>query len=360
VAPSRSDILARLLAGPREAGTATGAAARELLAGHLEATGWQVERQRFTFTPSAVLGLPVFGAGLGGLGLLLLPALTGTTLPGWTAILLLGGGLGALVGLALGVGLGWVRLGSAEREDANLVATRGAAPVRRWIVAHLDTKAQAQSMAGRLIAVWCLAVVLAGLLGASLLRLRGPLPLAPVSLLVGLAVLTGALAGRGRLKGSSAGARDNGSGIAGLLAAAESMVDEATGLLVTGAEEFGLVGARIFTAQRREGLAEAVVVNLDTIDQEGELALVSHDRRGEALARRLAPVLAAAGVPARLRRLPAGILTDSVPFARAGIPAVTIGRLTWRTLRLIHTPRDTAEGLSLEMAERVGRAVGTN
>jgi len=37
-----------------------------------------------------------------------------------------------------------------------------------------------------------------------------------------------------------------------------------------------------------------------------------------------------------------GILTDSLPFARAGVPALTIGRLTWRTLRTIHTPRDTA------------------
>ena len=58
--------------------------------------------------------------------------------------------------------------------------------------------------------------------------------------------------------------------------------------------------------------------------------------------------------PARLRRLPVGILTDSLPFARAGIPAVTIGRLTWRTLRTIHTPRDTPDDLSLEMANGWG------
>jgi hypothetical protein len=74
----------------------------------------------------------------------------------------------------------------------------------------------------------------------------------------------------------------------------------------------------------------------------------------------LASQLAAAGLPARLRRLPPGILTDSVPFARRGVAAVTIGRLTWRTLRTIHTPRDTAEGLSLETAERIGRALAAN
>jgi Zn-dependent M28 family amino/carboxypeptidase len=172
-------------------------------------------------------------------------------------------------------------------------------------------------------------------------------------------VVAGALAGRGRLKGSTPGARDNGSGIAGLLAAAEGALQGDTGLLVTGAEEFGLVGARIFASQARDGPRGAVIINLDTIDQEGELALVFHDGRGEALAGRLAPELAAAGLPARLRRLPAGILTDSVPFARAGFPAVTIGRLTWRTLRLIHTPGDTADGLSLDLAVRLGRALGT-
>jgi hypothetical protein len=42
------------------------------------------------------------------------------------------------------------------------------------------------------------------------------------------------------------------------------------------------------------------------------------------------------------------------------VPAITIGRLTWRTLRLIHTPRDTPEGLSLEMAKLVGQALAVN
>ena len=66
---------------------------------------------------------------------------------------------------------------------------------------------------------------------------------------------------------------------------------------------------------------------------------MSHDARGAALARGAwRPALAAAGLPARLRRLPLGILVDSLPFAGAGVPAVTIGRLTWRTLRVMHTP----------------------
>jgi hypothetical protein len=358
--PSLQDTMRRVLAAPREAGTPDAGAARDLVAAHLTALGYRVERQRFSFAPSSPLGLPVFGAGLGGLGLLLLPVLTETAVPGWTGVLLLAGGLGVVMLLAAGVGLGWIPLGGSAREDANLIATRGPGPVRRWIVAHLDTKAQAQSMAGRLVAVWIVLLALVLLVTLAVARLRGPLPLLPAAVGAGFAVTAGALAGGGRLRGTSPGARDNGTGVAAALAAAERLSGGETGILITGAEEFGLVGSRIFAARLADGLRDVVIVNLDTIDQEGELALVSHDRRGTSLARAIAPVLAAAGLPARLRRLPLGILTDSVPFAQRGLPAVTIGRLTWRTLRVIHTPRDTADGLSFETAERVGRALATN
>ncbi len=357
--PSLAETMACVLALTREAGSPGAAAARELVAGHLESLGYQVERQRFAFVPSSLNGLPVFGAGLGGLALLLLPLLTGARVPGWAATLVLAAGLLLLVLLAVGIGLGWLPLGGT-REDANLVATRGTVPVRRWIVAHLDTKAQVQSMAGRLVAVWVIGLAIAALTALALARFAGPLPVAAAGAGALLAVLAGALAGRGRLRGSSAGARDNGTGVAGALAAAERLTDPATGILITGAEEFGLVGARVFVAGQGKALRGAVVLNLDTIDQEGELALVSHDARGTAIARLEGPRLAGAGLPHRLRRLPVGILTDSLPFARAGVPALTIGRLTWRTLRTIHTPRDTAEGLSLETAIRVGHALAAN
>jgi Peptidase family M28 len=358
--PPLDETMRQLLAAPREAGTPAAAAARDLVARHLEALGYRVERQRFRFAPSAPLGLPVFGAGLGALGLVLLAALTGTALPGWAALLLLAGGLAAVTMLAVGVGLGWVPIGGAAREDANLIATRGTGPVRRWIVAHLDTKAQAQSMAGRLVAVWFVMLAIAVLIGLAVTRLWGPLPLAAAAGGAAVAVLAGALTGGGRLRGGSPGARDNGTGLAGALAAAEANTASNIGILITGAEEFGLVGARIFVAERSGAIEGSVIVNLDTIDQEGQLAMVSHDARGMQLARQLAPGLDAVGLPIRLRRLPLGILTDSVPFARRGLPALTIGRLTWRTLRLIHTPADTADGLSLDTAIRIGRAVAAN
>ena len=350
----------RVLALSREAGTPGASEARELVAAHLERLGYQVERQRFSFSPSSLSGFPVFGAGLGGLALLLVPLLTTPRVPAWAPVLLLAGGLGALVAIAMGIGLGWLSLGAPAREDANLVARRGQVPVTRWIVAHLDTKAQVQSMAGRLVAVWVIAAAIAGLVALVLVRLHAPVTLPLAGTAAVLSVVAGALAGRGRLRGRTQGARDNGTGVAGALAAAERSTDPATGILITGAEEFGLVGARVFAAAVSDGLRGAVMVNLDTIDQEGQLALVSHDARGSALARLEAQRLLSAGLPVRLRRLPAGILTDSLPFARAGVPAVTIGRLTWRTLRTIHTPRDTPDHLSLETAERVGQALVLN
>jgi len=59
------------------------------------------------------------------------------------------------------------------------------------------------------------------------------------------------------------------------------------------------------------------------------------------------------------RRLPLGIFVDSAPLARVA-PSVTVGRLTWRTLRCIHTAADTTAGLSFRAAEQVGKAIASN
>ena len=292
------------------------------------------------------------------LGLLLFPLLLSTA-PPWGALAVWLSGLAALSLLAAGVGVGWLPLGDT-REDANLIARRGDAPVDRWLVAHLDTKAQRQSMAGRLVAVWAVstAVVLGS--AAALLRFVMPLPLVVAALVPLACVAAGALAGRARLHGRSKGARDNGSGVAAALSAAAASADPATGVLITGAEEFGLVGARIFARAEGDRLAGVEVLNFDTLDQQGDIYLVSHDRRGAGLAARYARRLSGLGPAVRRRRLPAGILVDSLPLARAGAATITVGRLTWNTLRLIHTARDVPDGLSLEVAERVGRALAPN
>ena len=266
------------------------------------------------------------------------------------------GGLAATAIVAAGVGLGWVPFGEAPREDANLIATRGDARPGRWIVAHLDSKAQGHSMAGRLVAVWITVLAIVGLSVMTAIRLNGPIAPVWLGLAGGTALLAGFLARRGRLSGRSLGARDNGTGVVAALAAAEAAPSSGLGILITGAEEFGLVGARVF-ARHTPDLREAEFLNVDTVDQEGRLYLVSHDGRGARVARRIEPALLRLGLPLRHRRLPLGIFVDSAPLSRAGAPAITIGRLTWRTLRRIHTAADTPDDLSFDAAMRVGRAI---
>jgi len=327
-----------------------------LVATYLTGLGYTVVHQAFNFVPSSLLAFPIFGAGLGGLALLLFPFLAFADVPHWSALAVWITGLLALAAVTVGVGLGWVALGEGVREDANLIAMRGGTQPRRWVVAHLDSKAQGHSMAGRLVAVWTVAVAVAALTALSAARLDQPLSPVWAGLGVTLAILAGVLAGRGRLKGRSQGARDNGTGIVAALASAAAPNSQ-VGILITGAEEFGLVGARVFARLWRVN-GETEFVNVDTVDQEGKLYLVSHNDGGEGLARVLEPELAGLGLPIQRRRLPLGIFVDSAPLARIA-PAVTVGRLTWRTLRHIHTSGDTIEGLSYRTAEQVGRLIAS-
>jgi hypothetical protein len=348
----------QILALPREAGTPEAAMARDLVTKHLTALGYRVQVQRFSFTPASLLAFPIFGAGLGGLALVMLPFLASTRLPAWAPLALWLPGLLALAAVAGGIGLGWVPLGEGPREDANLIASRGPSP-RRWIVAHLDSKAQGHSMAGRLVAVWTVGLAVGLLTLLALVRLAGALAPAWLAVAAALALVAGFLAGRGRLQGRSLGARDNGTGIVAALTAAEASSDPNLGILITGAEEFGLVGARVFA--RLAGELEGVeFVNVDTVDQEGTLYVVSHNAAGERLARQLEPVLANLALPLKHRHLPLGIFVDSAPLARARATAVTIGRLTWGTLRRIHTAADTPDGLSLDTANQIGKAIVSN
>jgi Peptidase family M28 len=350
-----------VLAAPREAGTPEAVRARDAIAAYLSTLGFTVQLEPFRFAPSTLWALPVLGAGLGWLGLILLPLLVLPHTPSWGALVVWTVGAASLGSVAWGIGAGWTALpfGGAPREDANLVATRGPR-VRRWIVAHLDSKAQGHSMAGRLGAVWMLVAAAVVLTVLAFARLRGAVPIGAAGVGAGLAVLTGALAGRGRLKGKSLGARDNASGVLAALTLAEALTDDETGILITGAEEFGLVGSRAFVQRHAAALRGQSIINLDTLDDTGALVVVRHDANGAALAEAVAATLAPVGLPAETRRLPLGILVDSLPLARAGAQAVTVARLDWSTLRRIHTAQDTADDLAFDTAERVGRALAAS
>jgi hypothetical protein len=215
-------------------------------------------------------------------------------------------------------------------------------------------------MAGRILAVWVM--VLAGVVMTGLSFWRAltavALPGAAVAAAAGLCLAAGVLAGRGRLRGCSPGARDNGTGLLAALIAAECSRDDGVGFLFTGAEEFGLVGARAFLRDGGiQGAAE--VLNLDTLTDRGALYLVAHDSPGRRLAQELLPAFRAAAPRVVVRRLPLGLMTDSLPMARAGTQAVTLARLDWSDLQRVHTPGDTTEELGLATAEAVGRAIGS-
>ncbi|HXE57608.1 MAG TPA: hypothetical protein VNK43_06370, partial [Gemmatimonadales bacterium] len=208
-----AELAAELLAHPREAGTPEAARVRTLVSHRLRALGYVVEEQPFVFSPASLYAFPVLGAGLGWLALVLLPLLAAPAPPRWAAIAVWMAGLLALGMIVCGLGVGWAPPGSPARQDANLIATRGPGVVRRWIVAHADTKAQGHSMAGRLVAVWIVTLAVAVETALAVARLGGPVPIAWVAAGAGLLVAAGFLAGRGRLRGGSRGARDNGSGL---------------------------------------------------------------------------------------------------------------------------------------------------
>ncbi|HEU5171059.1 MAG TPA: M28 family peptidase [Gemmatimonadales bacterium] len=357
--PEAWSTAAAVLALTRESGSPGLAEARELVARHLRARGYAVAIEPFRCTASTLLVLPILGAGVGWLALLVVPLLVLPGPPRWSALALWLAGAASLALLAGGIGAGRAPapLGGPPRDDANLIATRSP-EVRRWIVAHLDTKAQGHSLAGRLVAVWLLVATALLLTAATAARLAAPLPAAAAAGVTATALVAGALAARGRLRGGSRGARDNGSGVLAALAAADALGDGATGILITGGEELGLAGARAFAGEHPAKVRGATVVNFDTLDDRGPLWVVSHDAAGDALAARAAARLGGIGLDVRRRRLPLGILTDSLALARAGAAAITIARLDWDTLRRLHTPSDTPDGLAFATALAVGRAIG--
>ena len=350
-------LVQELLKGPRESGTPEADQARDRISEFLSRLGYQVETQRFSFSTSALLGFPVLGAGLGWLTLLEIPLLVLPGAPAWASILVWVTGMLSLATVAVGLSLGWATLGGDAREEANLIATRGG-KVTRWVVAHYDTKAQGHSMAGRLTAIWVLVIASLVMTGLAIARLWDPLPTAAMTAGAALAVVAGYLAGRGRLKGKSAGARDNGTGLLAALVAAQEIKDPTVGILVTGAEEFGLIGSRYFAEKSADRITGTDVVNIDTVDSQGSWRLVTHlPGTEELLARAESTLRGLSSHPIKRHRLPAGIFVDSLPLARAGARAITIARLDWGTLGRIHTPRDTLEGLSLESAVLAGAAI---
>lgn len=245
------------------------------------------------------------------------------------------------------------RLGRAPLEGVNVIAVRPRARVAVWLVAHYDSKGQPLSMATRLVAAAL--AILGGLelLALAVRALLGPLHPGMPDVLVGAAGVAGILllAANG-VTNRSPGAVDNAAGVVAVLATLDALPPEAgVGVLLPDAEEYGLLGARALGRERANLLGDTCIVNFDGIDDRGGTIAFVH-RAGPTI-ERVATALGAR----RARWLP--VLVDGLVLSRGAREGVTIMRGDWGTARIVHTPRDSAERLTLEGVREVARGVAS-
>ncbi len=354
------DTVARVLELAREAGTPAAVEARRLLALHLERLGYQVRERRFSFPTAPLSAFPLAGAGLGWLTLVQIPLLTVGGGPAWLALFAWLVGLAALGLVVAGVALGWTALGGETREDANLVAIRPGATPTRWIVAHTDAIGFGQSLWGRWLTTGGFAATITAFTALGVVRFRGPLGVDLVGLAAALAVATCGLSVRAGRRVPSVGARDGGTGLYAALAAAAAATDGSVGLLLTGAQEFGLVGARIATREDRSLFGGTQVVDLGILDDEGVVSVVLHGGGGVDLAATIAARLDGRGLRVRRAAWGTGRFTEGRVLAAGAAGALSLLRGSRRTAARVHTRRDDAEGLTFRTAAAVGEALAAN
>jgi len=235
----------------------------------------------------------------------------------------------------------------AQVQGVNLIGRRPGAAPRIWLVAHYDSKGQPISMALRLAGA---AALLVGAAACGVAAVMGW----PVLPAVALAVLGGIVLAGNRVTDQSPGAVDNASAVVAVLMLLDLLPPDANaGVIFSDAEELGLLGARALASERAALLRGTAVVNFDGLDDRGSPAAFLH--RPGPLGRAVAAELGAA----RARWLP--ILVDGIALAPPAAECVTIMQGDWRTARIVHTPRDTADRLTLagarHVAEGVARAI---
>ena len=346
--------LAAIARAPRAAGSDDERAAREYAATVLRDAGYVVATERFEYSAlPGRIGTPV------GSALALVTVLGGAwlaTMRGATvaAGLVLGGGLTVLaVSARAMLGDGVLTLPWMRTSTENLVARRGPGEPRVWLVAHLDSKSQPIPSALRVTGIVLLALGILAAIGAFLLTLGGA-DARTLWWLGGAAATLGAIpAMLGVVGNNSDGAVDNASGVAAVLAAASMLPGEvAVGVLLPSAEELGLAGARAWV--RARGAQRGTALNCDGVDDEGELTIMYSRAKPESL---IAVVEHAAERAPRVRRMPLGLLLDSVAFSDAGWASVTVSRGSLATLRRVHTRRDSLASLRGDGIPEVARVL---
>lgn len=333
-------IIAR---APRPAGSVAEDEARQHCADVLRARGFAVREESFAY--SALPGRYATPL-LGGLMAVAVVIALVASARGWggLALSIL---VGALVGIAV-VGRwlardGVLTLPFMREQGRNLVAVRGTPRV--WLMAHLDSKSQPVPIALRAAGLMSLALVWLAAAALAIIEIAG-LRVAPYIPYVIAAAVAAAIPVLLSVVGSrSDGARDNASGVATVLCAVELLAPATPlGVVFTSAEELGLAGARAWA--RTNGPVPAAAVNVDTVDDRGDLSLMFTGRPPPVLVGALTRAAVARASPMSVRRLVPGILTDAVALADAGWDAVTISRASMSTLARVHTTADTAGGMS--------------
>lgn len=334
--------LAAIAGSPRAAGSDGEKAARTYAATVLRDAGYDVSTERFEYSAlPGRFGTPV-GSAL---------ALVTVIASAWLAT-----ARGAVVASAVVLGLGLALIALYARRllgdgvltlpwlrasSANLVARRGASEPRVWLVAHLDSKSQPIPSALRVAGILLLLAGVLCTVAALLSTLAGVSP-RTLWWIGAAAAAAGAIpAMLGVVGNNSIGAVDNASGVAAVLTAATMLPSGlAIGVLLPSAEELGLAGARAWV--RARGEARGTALNCDGVDDDGELTIMYTGPLPQSLVNTLERVAERAP---RVRRMPIGLLTDSVAFVDAGWQAVTVSRGSLATLRRVHTRRDSLDQL---------------
>jgi hypothetical protein len=334
--------LTAIARAPRAAGSTEEAEARSYAADVLRAAGFDVTLEPFDYSAlPGRYGTPVGGA------IALVTVLAAT----WLATMYAAPRAAALafaLGLTILVVWAWRMLGAAvldlpwlRASSTNLVATRAGTSPNVWLVAHLDSKSQPVPSALRVVGIVLLATGIALTVVALLVTLVG----VPVRMLwwAGAALASaGGLPVVASLVGNdSPGAVDNASGVAAVLGAAEVLTKSAAvGILLPSAEELGLAGARAWA--RARGSGRGIALNCDGVDDHGALTIMYSGMPPMDVIRSIRD---AAEGQARVRRMPVGLLLDSVAFTDAGWRSVTLSHGALATLGRVHTRGDSLAAL---------------
>jgi len=343
--------LLRELAVPRLVGSAGHARVVDILKRELAERGLAVTEHRFTASRGSLVVVGCGGLLLAGLGLfgVIVSASGNPSLVAQAVVLSTGVSL-----LFTGTPLRRVlvsHMGARDAAAITLIATRPSSPLAVWLVAHSDAKGQPISMATRLYAV-ALAAIAVGALGALTAAHFAGVSVSPRAWISAssLALLGGGLLTVNPWLRDSPGAVDNASGILAVLATVDRLPPDApVGVILPDAEEFGLVGAKALVEAQPALLRDTAVVNFDGIDDRGGAIAIVH-RPGPMVD----AVVAALGAR-RFRVLP--VLVDGLVLARAARECVTILKGNWDTARIVHTPRDTADRLTLDGVTSVAQGV---